>query len=42
MFLGLAFLVATLGVIGLGWYVMRGDRRNRLQGAPPEDTAEPH
>jgi hypothetical protein len=25
-----AFLVATLGVVGLGWYVLRGDRLNRV------------
>jgi hypothetical protein len=27
--LGLAFLVASLGTVGLGWYVMRADRLNR-------------
>jgi hypothetical protein len=27
--MGLAFLIATGGVIGLGWWVLRGDRRNR-------------
>jgi hypothetical protein len=27
--LGLAFLVAVLGVSGLGWWVLRGDRLNR-------------
>jgi hypothetical protein len=37
MLLGLAFLVAALGVAGLGWYVLRGDRLNRLQGAPPDE-----
>lgn len=29
VFLGLAFLVAALGVVGLGWWVLRGDSRNR-------------
>jgi len=28
-FLGLAFLVAFLGVVGLGWWVLRGEARNR-------------
>jgi hypothetical protein len=27
--MGLAFLVAASGVIGLGWWVLRGDRLNR-------------
>jgi hypothetical protein len=27
--LGLAFLVAVIGVSGLGWWVLRGDRLNR-------------
>lgn len=27
--MGLAFLVASSGVIGLGWWVLRGDRLNR-------------
>jgi hypothetical protein len=27
--LGLAFLVATLGVVGLAWWVLRGDAINR-------------
>ena len=31
--LGLAFLVATLGVLGLGWWVLRGEAINRrLEG----------
>jgi len=25
----MTFLVATLGVAGLGWWVLRGDARNR-------------
>jgi len=27
--LGLAFLVAVIGVSALGWWVLRGDRLNR-------------
>jgi hypothetical protein len=29
MFLGLAFLVAVLGVAALAWWVLRGDAINR-------------
>ena len=29
LWMSLAFLVATLGVAGLGWWVLRGDARNR-------------
>jgi hypothetical protein len=29
LFMSLAFLVALGGVIGLGWWVLRGDARNR-------------
>ncbi len=36
---GAAFVVAVAGVIGLGWYVMRGDRLNRAN--LPAGTAEP-
>lgn len=25
----MTFLVAALGVVGLGWWVLRGDARNR-------------
>jgi len=27
--MSLTFLVASLGVVGLGWWVLRGDARNR-------------
>jgi hypothetical protein len=27
--MSLTFLVAALGVVGLGWWVLRGDARNR-------------
>jgi hypothetical protein len=29
LFMSATFLVATLGVAGLGWWVLRGDARNR-------------
>ena len=35
--MSVTFLVATLGVVGLGWWVLRGDARNRAG----EETAEP-
>lgn len=37
IFMGLAFLVAALGVVGLGWYVMRGDSLNRRIEHPSVD-----
>jgi hypothetical protein len=48
--LSVTFLVASLGVVGLGWWVLRGDARNRaaeeaeLQGssAKPEHTEVHH
>jgi hypothetical protein len=41
------FLVATLGVVGLGWWVLRGDARNRaaessLEAPPKTDHHETH
>ena len=38
LFMSLAFLVALGGVIGLGWWVLRGDARNRAA----EETALEH
>jgi len=43
----IAFLVATLGVVGLGWWVLRGDARNRaaesmLEGPPEAGHSEAH
>jgi hypothetical protein len=29
LFMSIAFLVATLGVVGLGWWVLKGDAQNR-------------
>jgi hypothetical protein len=37
-FMSLAFLVATLGVGGLGWWVLRADHLNRrFEDGPHED-----
>ena len=42
--MSLAFLVATGGVIGLGWWVLRGDARNREaeDAAMEQDAAGGH
>jgi hypothetical protein len=45
--MSLTFLVAAIGVAGLGWWVLRGDARNRRAEAssdsPPEtEHSEPH
>jgi hypothetical protein len=42
--LGLAFLVAVLGVSGLGWWVLRGDRLNRTyqETATEQGPGEDH
>lgn len=43
VFLGLAFLVATIGVAGLGWWVLRGDHLNRrFDVGPAEDGTDQH
>ena len=42
-FMSVAFLVATLGVVGLGWWVLRGDSRNRrFEDASEEAAGPPH
>lgn len=42
VFLGLAFLVATIGVVGLGWWVLRGDSRNRrFEDVAGEEATRP-
>jgi hypothetical protein len=38
VFLGLAFLVATVGVAALGWWVLRGDSLNRRFEPGDEST----
>jgi hypothetical protein len=35
------FLVAAIGVVGLGWWVLRGDARNRRVEAASETAPEP-
>jgi hypothetical protein len=45
--LSITFLVASLGVVGLGWWVLRGDRLNRAaeeaaDQAVPESPNEAH
>ena len=27
---GVVFLVASLGIVGIGWWVLRGDKLNRI------------
>jgi hypothetical protein len=41
LYMSITFLVASLGVVGLGWWVLRGDARNRagekeLENIQPE------
>jgi hypothetical protein len=36
--MSVTFLVASLGVVGLGWWVLRGDARNRKAEAELEKT----
>jgi hypothetical protein len=39
--MSITFLVAALGVAGLGWWVLRGDARNRVgEEAAEAATAE--
>ena len=38
LYLSITFLVASLGVVGLGWWVLRGDARNRAADAQLEKT----
>jgi len=47
LWMSMAFLVATLGVAGLGWWVLRGDARNRaaeelLESETTREMAEHH
>jgi hypothetical protein len=39
--LSISFLVASLGVVGLGWWVLRGDKRNRAAETKAEGAANP-
>jgi hypothetical protein len=45
--MSVTFLVAALGVVGLGWWVLRGDARNRasersLETPAPSEPKETH
>ncbi len=40
LWMSVTFLVATAGVIGLGWWVLRGDARNRASESVPESEPE--
>jgi hypothetical protein len=47
LWMSITFLVAAGGVIGLGWWVLRGDARNRaasnaLESTPKPEHIEPH
>ncbi len=41
LWMSLTFLVAAVGVVGLGWWVLRGDARNRASGNVLESPPEP-
>jgi hypothetical protein len=41
LFMSITFLVASLGVVGLGWWVLRGDALNRAAETEAEKTTEP-
>ncbi len=41
--MSLAFLVAAIGVTGLGWWVLRADSLNRrFEDAPTDETPGSH
>lgn len=40
LFMSVTFLVAALGVAGLGWWVLRGDALNRRTEATVESAEE--
>jgi hypothetical protein len=40
LWMSITFLIATAGVIGLGWWVLRGDARNRASESALETEAE--
>lgn len=43
LWMSLTFLVAGSGVVGLGWWVLRGDARNRAaEEAVEREAAEHH
>jgi hypothetical protein len=40
LFMSITFLVAAGGVVGLGWWVLRGDARNRAAETVLENEHE--
>ena len=42
LFMSITFLVAGLGVVGLGWWVLRGDARNRAAEELADRAREEH
>ena len=38
LYMSLTLLVASLGVVGLGWWVLRGDARKRAAEVELENT----
>lgn len=42
LFMSITFLVAGLGVVGLGWWVLRGDARNRAAEELAARSREEH
>jgi hypothetical protein len=40
--MSVTFLVAAIGVVGLGWWVLRGDARNRAAERALETPAPEH
>ena len=40
--MSVTFLVASLGVVGLGWWVLRGDARNRKAEETSDAAAPDH
>jgi hypothetical protein len=41
LFMSITFLVASLGVVGLGWWVLRGDALNRAAETEAENATNP-
>ena len=41
LFMSITFLVASLGVVGLGWWVLRGDALNRAAETEAEKATKP-
>ncbi|MDQ6879491.1 MAG: hypothetical protein M3082_17705 [Candidatus Dormibacteraeota bacterium] len=41
LYMSVTFLVASLGVVGLGWWVLRGDALNRAAETEAEEAATP-